>query len=235
MDNSSLAHNVATRFKKKDHFSGEINEDIKEYLSNYKDVALDYNLTEAEKLSYLHNLLKGEENLYYKTIKLSCRTFDDARSKLIGKYSNVIRQNRVRKTLQSFRLNAIMKERNIGVPEALSVLRERITSLAPQGPIAHRTEEAKVEYLYHAVIGLKWAKSALSNVYSLGSPCTLEQLHNSVDSSWLHEQEQIDGNQRDLEQDNKSDIESAAMMYVGQSLYGQPRKYGSRSSAPFQN
>lgn len=234
MDNTRLAHNVATRFKKEDTFSGDINQDIKEYLSNYEDVALDYNLNESQKLSYLHNLFKGEAKVYYKSIKLSCRTFEDARTKLIAKYSDIIRQNRIRKTLQSFRLNSIIKEKNLEVPEALSLLRERITRLAPQGPMAHRTEEAKVEYLYHAVVGCKWAKAALANVYSSATPCTLEKLHNSLDSAWLQEQEQIEGNQRDMDQENKSDNDAAAMMYVGQGIYGQPRKYGSKSSAPFQ-
>lgn len=102
-DNTRLAHNVATRFKKEDRFSGDINEDIKEYLSGYEDVALDYNLTEAQKLAYLHNMLRGEAKIYYKSIKLNCRSFEDAREKLITKYSDIIRQNRIRKTLQSVR------------------------------------------------------------------------------------------------------------------------------------
>ena len=75
-----------------------------------------------------------------------------------------IRQNGVRKTLQSLRLNNVMKEKQFSVSEALNFVREKISSLTPQGPIAHRTEESKVEYLYQALIGCEWAKAALSNV-----------------------------------------------------------------------
>lgn len=40
-------------------------------------------------------------------------------------------------------------------------LRNIITTYASQGPVSYRTDEAKVDYLHHALVSVKWAKPAL--------------------------------------------------------------------------
>lgn len=54
--------------------------------------------------------------------------------------------------------------------EALKNLREVTTKLAPQGPRVYCTEEAKVEYIYDAVIETSWAGSALSEAMEADKP-----------------------------------------------------------------
>ena len=58
-ESTRLAHNVATRFRNENNFSGDINEDIKEYLSTSDYVCDDYELNENQKLTFLHNIFRG--------------------------------------------------------------------------------------------------------------------------------------------------------------------------------
>lgn len=67
----------------------------------------------------------------------------------------------------------------------LTKLRDIITKFAPQGPRSHRSEEAKVEYLYGAMIGIEWAKNALPNCYGNVLPWSVIQLYTALDSAWL--------------------------------------------------
>ena len=154
-----------------------------------------------------------------------------------SEFNSLTRQTRVRKHLQSIRLNDIMAKKKLSVPEALENIRETITKFAPQGPQAHRTEESKTEYLYKAVIGAPWAKSTLSLSQSSIPPWNFQQLYTALDSAWLQEQEEEEARKRDTKRKlGSSSRESIPDIFLsgfqGQGIYNFPRNPGSKSSVP---
>jgi hypothetical protein len=95
---------------------------------------------------------------------------------------SLARQTRARKHLHKLLLGEIMSRKICSVAEGLE-LREIITKLAPKGPNAHCSDEAKVEYLYHAVMGASWAKASMCDSQSSNSPWNFQQLYYSLDAS----------------------------------------------------
>jgi hypothetical protein len=233
-----IAHNMATRFKlADDKFSGKLDENLTEYLNNYMDASNDYGLTLQQKFNYLHHLFDGEAKRFFRSnVMESCNSFSEACSLMQQEFNSLTRQSRVRKHLQKLRIGEVMNRKKCSVAEALEELRELITKLAPQGPKTHRSDEAKVEYLYQAVVGASWAKASLSASQSSNPPWTFQKLYSSLDAAWLQEQEEIEARQRD--KGGRNNIESISqgtlpgIFYQGQGIYGKPRQVGSKSSAP---
>lgn len=60
------AHNVVMRFRDAgSKFSGGLGENWREHVSEYQHVARDYELSSAQKLDFLHNLLCGDAKRFY--------------------------------------------------------------------------------------------------------------------------------------------------------------------------
>jgi hypothetical protein len=136
---SKIAHSMATRFKIEQKFTGKLGEDLTEYISNYMDAANDYNLTNQQKMDFMHHLLDGEAKRFYREKVLSsCTNFAEATAMMQAEFNSLTRQNRVRKHLQKLRLVTIVKKRNCTATEGLEELREIITKLTPQGPRTHQ-------------------------------------------------------------------------------------------------
>ena len=228
---SKMSHNVATHIKSDDKFSGKLDENLKEYISNYLEVSKDYKLLPEQNRAYLHNVFKGEVKTIYRQIGGVDDSFEEAVQKMTAKYCGRIRQNRILKVVQSMRLNNVMKEKKLTVPEGLAHVRDQITKLAPQCPEDHKSESSKVEYLCKAVIGAPWARPALSQVYSTNGDWTFEDLYTSLDGAWLQHQEEKENQQKDEEMAEVDNV-VAAILYGGQGMYGLPRRYGSKSSMP---
>jgi hypothetical protein len=151
---SKIALTMATRFKADQKFTGRLGEDLTNYISNYMDAANDYNISEKQKLDYMHHVLDGEAKRFYREkILSSCATFAEASSIMQEEFNSLTRHNRVRKHLQNLRLSTIVENRRCTVTKALEELLEIMTKLTPQGPRTHRSEKDKVEYLYKAVVG----------------------------------------------------------------------------------
>ena len=233
-----VAHNMAVRFKGYQRFSGKLGEDLAEHISNYMDAAKDYNLSSNQLLDYLHHILDGEAKRFYRhKVHGVVDTFSEACKILTEEYNSLTRQSRVRKHLQSLRLADVMKRKKLSITEGLEELRDVITRLTPQGPPTHRNDEDKVEYLYKAVVGATWAKSALSNSQSSSPPWNFHQLYSALDAAWLQEQEEKEARKRD----GKIDISSSkvsnesvpGMFFQGQGFYGKPKQRGSKSSNPY--
>ena len=50
--NRKLAHNIASRFRRDDRFTGKLGENITEAINNYIDAAVDYQLMKHTSLSF---------------------------------------------------------------------------------------------------------------------------------------------------------------------------------------
>ena len=150
-------------------------------------------------------------------------------------FNSITRQNRVRKYIQGLRLTAITRERSCTVTEALEELRQTITKFAPQGPRNHCSEEDKVEYLYHAVVGHEWASNPLSQAIA-SEPADFQQMFTDLGSAWLQQQEETKGRKRDGTSQTRYRTEQGShlpgLYYEGQGFYGKSRKFNSKSSVP---
>ena len=156
---SRIAHNMALRFKNRDKFTETLGEDLTEHINNYIDASQDYCLDQGNKLALFHNIFKGEaKRLYREKVREVCGNFGEAWQIMQNEYNEITRQNRIRKYLQSLRIQSLRNTKKLNTAEASEELREIITRFAPQGLRTHRSEEDKVEYLYKAVVGAPWAK-----------------------------------------------------------------------------
>lgn len=74
------AHDVGMRLKDSDKkFTGELGESWMDYVDEYQQVALDYNLTPQQKLQFLHNLLaKDAKRFYLERVVTYAQTFQQA-------------------------------------------------------------------------------------------------------------------------------------------------------------
>lgn len=224
-DERKIAHSIAQRFKRDERFTGKLGEDINEFLSNYNEAALDYNLSQSQKFRYVHNLFDGEAKRFFRDqVFPQCDNYPSAAAQMIAEYNNITRQNRVRQYLQGISLTSIMEKESCDTSDGLEKLRNIITRFAPQGPRSYRSEEAKVEYLYNAVAGLSWSKPALTQCYTNDPPWKFQQLYTALDSAWLQEERQKDVKM----QDNRPEI--IPIHWESQGMYGVPRR--KTSSAP---
>ena len=193
-----MAHNIASRFKREERYSGKIGENINEVIDNYCHAADDYNLNEDQKLRYFHNIFDGEAKRFYCTsIAGTQASFDAAVQRMLQEFNSITRQNRVRKLLQNLRLSHFLKTKNGSVSEGLEELRETITGYTPQGPKTRRSDPDKTEYLHDALIGTEWAKPVLTQSLAFTPPWTFQQMYTALDAAWLQEQKQNESRKRD--------------------------------------
>jgi hypothetical protein len=132
-----IAHNMATRFKVANKFSGKLDGNLTEYLNNYMDACNDYNLSVQHRFDYKHHLLEGEAKRFFRAnVISSCMSYSEASSLMQNEFNGITRQNRVRKHLQKLRLGEVMSRNKCSVAEGLEEIHEVITKLTPQVPKA---------------------------------------------------------------------------------------------------
>lgn len=115
-----------------------------EYLRTYKEAFVDYKLSEAQILQYLHNQFVSDPKRFYRT-KVVPAFNNYARAKVfwIRNYSSIRRQICMRQYLSGLSLKRIMEKESYDTSKALERLREKITTYATQGPVPFCTKEAK--------------------------------------------------------------------------------------------
>lgn len=96
-DEKKLVHNIMQIFRKKDRFTGRMEEHIHDYLDNFEEAFSNYNISAKQMHCYMHNIFDAESKQFYKNYILSCAAYDDTRALLISKYSNIKKQNRIRR------------------------------------------------------------------------------------------------------------------------------------------
>ena len=132
-DSSKVAHNVAMRFRA-DKFTGDIGESWNKYVSEYLQVARDYNRSSQQKLQYLHNIMGDDAKRFYLDVVLpNVSTFNHEVELIEHEYKSIVRQNRVKNVLNTLRLKDKIGESQ-DKEEALARVYKTITKLAPQVP-----------------------------------------------------------------------------------------------------
>ena len=156
---------MAMRLKESEKkFCSDFGECWQEYVDQYRQVLRDYNLKPAQKLRYLHNLLRGDaKRFYFDTVEGYAIKFEQAISMIEREYNSIVRQNKVKNFLKSLRMSKYVSE-EMDIAVALENVYTLILKLAIQAPLAHRGDAHRVEYLSSAVAGYVWATEPLARV-----------------------------------------------------------------------
>ncbi|GAB0496835.1 hypothetical protein MMPV_008156 [Pyropia vietnamensis] len=182
--NDRLAHNIAMRFRDGScKFSGNLVEAWMEYVAEYQQVARDYDLNQMQRFQYMHNILSGDAKRYYlDKVQGYATSFTQAVDMISTEYNSIVRQNRVKNYLSSYRMSSLTRD---GVSEAAALEQtyKTITKLAPQVPRSHQGDAHKVEFLRNAVVGSPWATEPLSRIATHG--LTFQQLYGELEAA-LH-------------------------------------------------
>ena len=121
-------------------------------------------MSAAQKLKFLHYLFEGEAKTFHECLDDSEKnTFEKAKHRINKQFDTNTKQNSVRQYLQSLTLTDIVTKKSCTVNEGLEELRTTIYKFAPEGPLAHRSDEAKIEYMYDAVLEHDWASDFLNS------------------------------------------------------------------------
>lgn len=88
---------MAMRFKEvTKKFSGALGECWNEYIYEYNDACRDHNLTNDQKLRYLHHLLTGNAKRYFsREVKDVAKDYAQALKALDAEYNSISCQNRI--------------------------------------------------------------------------------------------------------------------------------------------
>lgn len=218
-----VAHNVAMRFKyESSKFSGDIGQSWNEYVAEYQQVSRDYNLTERQKLQFLHNLFIGDAKRHYlDSVAPHCHNFNHAVEEIGNEYNSSVRQNRVRNVLNTLRLQDKLGESQ-DEGQALATVYKIITKLAPQVPMSHRGNAHKVQFLRDAVIGVPWATEPLSRIATHG--LSFQQLYGELEAAQQLSKESRLAVLRDSVSPSASSFHGdesriAGVLYSGQGTY----------------
>jgi len=142
---SNVVYSVSKAYYREgSKFSGEIGQSWNEAVANYQQVAKDYELTDRQKLQYIHYMLDGDaKRYYYDSVEPQAGTFNHAIMLIGNEYNSMVRQNRVKNVLSTLRLQQHIGEDG-DEGKALANIYRIITKLAPQVPQSHRGNAHKV-------------------------------------------------------------------------------------------
>lgn len=227
---------IGSKFRMaKDKFDGKLGESYDDVLATYAELCQDLEIKDDKKLQYMHHLFSGEALRFYRgNVARVAVDFDAADDMMKEEYNSTTRQNRCRAQLQNLRLAHVMRKEKVDTVAALEYIRDTITRLASQGPREYREEAHKREYLQDAVIGNPWATQCLAT--SKTENWSFQKLYTALDAAFLHHEQSEAARKRDTRRSDGMDSfpsKPIGTFFEGQSVYGRPRKPGSRSSAPY--
>lgn len=216
-----LAHNVAMRLRDNEKkFSGELGDSWMEFVDEYLQMSRDYNLSPAQKLQYLHNLLRGyAKRFYLDKVDGYATSFQQAVQMLELEYNSAVRQTRVKNYLNSLRITSFTAE-GTEVSAALSNLYKAIIKLSRQAPRSHQGDAHKVEFLRNAVVGMPWSSEPLSRVAT--HSLTFQQLYAELEAALQLDKESKLATLRDQVQIQRKVAipeETLGIHYIGQGRY----------------
>lgn len=117
---------------------------------------MDYKLSEAQVLHYLHNLLNCEpKQIYRKKVVSVTNVYARAIAFSAQNNSCVSGQNCMSQYLLGLSLKGIMENELYDTGKVIKKLRRTIIRYGLLGPVSLCSEKAKVEYVYNTVAGFE--------------------------------------------------------------------------------
>jgi hypothetical protein len=147
-----------------------MSECLSEKLSHYITAADDYELTNEQRLRFLHNIFTGETLRFYDVnIKGKYSTFSTVVAAMESEFNSPTRQNRAENYLKMICISKIQAAERLSATDALDRIHELITFILPQSPRSHHSEVHKAKFLFQAVVGEPWASALLSRASEIDS------------------------------------------------------------------
>lgn len=235
-DAAKVTQAITSKFRlPKDKFGGKLGESFDDVIASYVELSIDLEINDQKKFQYMHHLFCGEALRFYRNgVATIAQTFEEANQMMRNEFNSLTRQNRCRAQLQRLRLAHVMRKEKLDTVSALEFIRDFIAKLAGQCPREYREEAHKSEYLSDAVMGNQWATQCLATSRIEG--WSFQRLYTALDAAFMHHEQCELARKRDGKMSDIKDQWPASPIgtfYEGQSVYGRPRKPGSKSSAPF--
>ena len=177
-----VAHNVAMCLRDKDKtFSGALGESWMAFVDKYIHVCRDYALSQTQKLQYMHNLLSGDAKRFYlDRVDGYATSYQQAIDLVEKEYNSPVLKARVKNYLNNLRISTLTAE-GLDESAALSKIYKVITKLSRQGPVSHRGDAHKVEFLRNAAVESSWSHETLSRVAT--HSLTFQQLYGELEAA----------------------------------------------------
>lgn len=120
-----------------------------EYVAEYQQVSRDYNLSQTQKMQFLHNIVRGDAiRFYLSRVDNEATNFNQAVTMIESEYNSFVRQNRIKNYLNCQRINKLANE---GV-DKLAALKKCISLLRSyRSRFQHRIEVMHIESNSYAV------------------------------------------------------------------------------------
>lgn len=163
--NSRVCHDISQRFKDRENkYGGTDEEDLSEFLSVYDTVSIDYELTDNQKLQFMHNLFKRQALRFFNTTaRSSARTYEQAKELMVEQFNSENVRSRVLNQLQSIRFVTYVRSEGSRT-KALSVMSNYIQNQSTKCPLTHQEEAHRVGFLKRAIIREPWARPIIREV-----------------------------------------------------------------------
>lgn len=115
-----------------------------EFVDDYSQVARDYNLSIAQKLQYIYNILRGDaKRVSMGRVEGYASSYQQAVGMINSEYNSPVRQTRVKNYLTSLRLDSF-ESKGIRTSAALSQIYTIITKFSRQTPRCHERDAHKI-------------------------------------------------------------------------------------------
>lgn len=165
-EDSRAHHYVSVRFKsKEDKYGGSEEENLSEHVDEYLSVTRDYNLTQTQKLQYLHNLFKGEALRFYnKQVREKESTIGGAINAMQNHFNSLDKQQRVKADLTTLSLSAFSEKHGGSIRKGLAKMASYIAERTPLCPPDFRGESHQIEFMKQAVLEYPWAEPILYRI-----------------------------------------------------------------------
>jgi hypothetical protein len=239
-DPVKLAMAMRARSSSKDlrfQVSGGPNENILDYIQEYKPAICEYVLSSSMQKDFFYRLFRTSSDplSFYRNKANDVFSFDDAVNIMVKRYNTPERQARVHTYLTSLRFTSFRFDEKLDASSTLTALTSEISKLSPMGPPQYQGEVHAVEHLRNAVPGETWA----NDVRRAMNPQTISfsdfgtNLHrapllrdelNAIASTYNLGHGGSSGRYRRASPANT--------LYQNQVTYGKPRTPGSTSSVP---
>lgn len=144
-NSSRIHHDISHRFKDKDNkYGGSDEEDLFEHLMTYDTIAEDYEMSEDQKLRYVHNIFKKEASRYYNSnVKPIAQSYQECKTLMLLHFNSPDVQSRIKNELRTLNFENFVETEGSRAKE-LSKLATTITNKSKKCPTAYRSEPHRV-------------------------------------------------------------------------------------------
>lgn len=146
-------------------YSGTPNENLHDFIEQYKSVCKDLQLPEPEVRPFLYNLFKDEAlRCYHTNVSRQDRNYDHAVKLMMDQFNSLTKQQNVKNELQALTFAGFVRKAVGNRLLAITSLCAHIESRLPLCPDMWRFETNKVDFLRSAIVSQDWACAVLSRV-----------------------------------------------------------------------